>query len=88
MFVLVIDGACLWMSERFGEGSRSAHYVTSVWKCVFALRFLSLTFLQFHWDSVINITARTDQGRKQRDSVRRVRVHPHPVVSTLVGLNK
>jgi len=63
----------VWMSERrevfrFGEGSQSAaHYVTVVWKCVFALRFLSLTFLQFHWDSVINITARTDHRRKQSD---------------------
>lgn len=66
MFI-VIDGACLWMSERReAREGESAHYVTAVCKCVFAFRFLSLTFLQFHWDSVINIRVRTDHRRKQR----------------------
>uniref|UniRef100_A0A8C2HMF3 SH2 domain containing 3Cb n=1 Tax=Cyprinus carpio TaxID=7962 RepID=A0A8C2HMF3_CYPCA len=76
------------MSERSREvrGGESAHYVTAVWKSVFALSFLSLTFLQFHWNSVRQHSESRSQKTTQRNSVRRVRAHPHPGISHVVLL--
>ncbi|XP_042580683.1 SH2 domain-containing protein 3C-like isoform X2 [Cyprinus carpio] len=74
------------MSERSREvrGGESAHYVTAVWKSVFALSFLSLTFLQFHWNSVRQHSESRSQRTTQRNSARRVRAHPHPGISHVV----
>ncbi|XP_043094694.1 SH2 domain-containing protein 3C-like isoform X2 [Puntigrus tetrazona] len=66
------------MPERTREvrGGESAHYVTAVWKSVFALSSLSLTFRRVHWGS----------GRLQRERITQtLGARPRPVTSPVAS---